>query len=153
VGSVVTDLRRLFSDIIRFEIEIWNAVDARLRSEFGLPLTHFEPMSVIARLPGCRVYDIATELGITTGGTSKLVDRIEASGYCRRLPNPADRRSSLLELTPEGRRVLEEAGGAFDEELQRLLGSAVPERTLRQFAATLTRLRRTSPAIEIEDSA
>jgi MarR family transcriptional regulator, organic hydroperoxide resistance regulator len=139
----VTDLRRLFSDIIRFEIEIWNAVDARLKSEFGLPLTHFEPMSVIARLPGCRVYDIATE----------LVDRIEASGYCRRLPNPADRRSSLLELTSEGRRVLEEAGGAFDEELQRLLGSAVPERTLRQFAATLTRLRRTSPAIEIEDSA
>jgi MarR family transcriptional regulator, organic hydroperoxide resistance regulator len=153
VGSVVTDLRRLFSDIIRFEIEIWNAVDARLKSEFGLPLTHFEPMSVIARLPGCRVYDIATELGITTGGTSKLVDRIEASGYCRRLPNPADRRSSLLELTPEGRRVLEEAGGAFDEELHRLLGSAVPERTLRQFAATLTRLRRTSPAIDIEDSA
>jgi MarR family transcriptional regulator, organic hydroperoxide resistance regulator len=153
VGSVVTDLRRLFSDIIRFEIEIWNAVDARLKSEFGLPLTHFEPMSVIARLPGCRVYDIATELGITTGGTSKLVDRIEASGYCRRLPNPADRRSSLLELTPEGHRVLEEASGAFDEELQRLLGSAVPERTLRQFAATLTRLRRTSPAIDIEDSA
>jgi MarR family transcriptional regulator, organic hydroperoxide resistance regulator len=149
----VTDLRRLFSDIIRFEIEIWNAVDARLKSEFGLPLTHFEPMSVIARLPGCRVYDIATELGITTGGTSKLVDRIEASGYCRRLPNPADRRSSLLQLTPEGRRVLEEAGAAFDEELHALLGSAVPERTLRQFAATLTRLRQTSPAIEIEDSA
>jgi DNA-binding MarR family transcriptional regulator len=149
----VTDLRRLFSDIIRFEIEIWNAVDARLKSEFGLPLTHYEPMSVIARLPGCRVYDIATQLGITTGGTSKLVDRIEASGYCRRLPNPADRRSSLLELTAEGRRVLDEAGAAFDEELHALLGSAVPERTLRQFAATLTRLRRTSPAIEIEDSA
>ena len=149
----MTDLRRLFSDIIRFEIEIWNAVDARLKSEFGLPLTHYEPMSVIARLPGCRVYDIATQLGITTGGTSKLVDRIEASGYCRRLPNPADRRSSLLELTAEGRRVLDEAGAAFDEELHALLGSAVPERTLRQFAATLTRLRRTSPAIEIKDSA
>jgi DNA-binding MarR family transcriptional regulator len=110
-------------------------------------------MSVIARLPGCRVYDIATQLGITTGGTSKLIDRIEASGYCRRLPNPADRRSSLLELTAEGRRVLDEAGAAFDEELHALLGSAVPERTLRQFAATLTRLRRTSPAIEIKDSA
>ena len=149
----MTDLRRLFSDIIRFEIEIWDAVDARLKREFGLPLTHFEPMTVIGRLPGCRVYDIAAELGITTGGTSKLVDRIEASGYCRRLPNPADRRSSLLELTPEGRRMLAEAGGAFDEELQRLLGSAVPERTLRQFAATLTRLRAASRAIEIEDSA
>jgi MarR family transcriptional regulator, organic hydroperoxide resistance regulator len=62
-----------------------------LRSEFGLPLTHFEPMSVMDRLPRCRVYDITTELGITTGGTSKVVDRIEASGYCRRLPNTAAR--------------------------------------------------------------
>ena len=149
----MSDLRRLFNDIIRFEIELWNAVDARLKSEFGLPLTHFEPMSVMDRLPGCRVYDIAGELGITAGGTSKLVDRIEASGYCRRLPNPADRRSSLLELTPEGRRVLEEAGVAFDEELRRLLGSAVPERTLRQFAATLTRLRAASQRTRMEDSA
>ena len=137
----MSDLRGLFSEVIRFEIELWNAVDARLKNEFDLPLTHFEPMSVIDRLPGCRVYDIASELGITTGGTSKLVDRIEASGYCRRLPNPEDRRSSLLELTPAGKRLLTEAGGAFDDELERRLEAAVPERTLRQFGATLTRLR------------
>jgi len=153
VGAVVSDLRELFNDIIRFEIELWNAVDARLKSEFDLPLTHFEPMSVMDRLPGCRVYDIASELGITTGGTSKLVDRIEASGFCRRLPNPADRRSSLLELTPEGQRMLAEAGIAFDEELRRLLGSAVPERTLRQFATTLARLRAANRRMAMEDSA
>ena len=155
----MADLRQLFNDIIRFEIELWNAIDARLKSDFGLPLTHFEPMSVIARLPGCRVYDIAAELGITTGGTSKLVDRIEASGYCRRLPNPADRRSSLLELTPAGERLLAAAGVAFDEELQRWLGSAVPERTLRQFGATLARLRaagnrrRAGAGTTVEDTA
>jgi len=149
----VPDLRSLFNDIIRFEIELWNAVDARLKSEFDLPLSHFEPMSVMARLPRCRVYDIATELGITTGGTSKLVDRIEASGYCRRLPNPDDRRSSLLQLTPAGQRLFAEAGVAFDDELQRWLGSAVPERTLRQFAATLARLRAASHRIGMEDSA
>jgi DNA-binding MarR family transcriptional regulator len=131
----------LFNDIIRFEIELWNAVDARLRNDFGLPLVLFEPMSVIERVPRCRVYDIAAELGVTTGGTSKLVDRIEARGYCRRLPNPADRRSSLLELTPSGRQMLVEAGAAFDEELQRWLAAAVPERTLRQFGSTLARLR------------
>jgi len=137
----VTDLRAVFNDLVRFETELWNAVDTRLRGEHGLPLTHFEPMSVIGRLPGCRVYDIASELGITTGGTSKLVDRIEASGYCRRLPNPADRRSSFLELTPEGHRVLAAAGACLDEELRRRLGAAVPERTLRQFTETLARLR------------
>jgi MarR family transcriptional regulator, organic hydroperoxide resistance regulator len=149
----VSDLRRLFNDFIRFEIELWNAVDARLKTDFDLPLTHFEPMSVIDRLPGCRVYDIARELGITTGGTSKLVDRIEARGYCRRLPNPADRRSSLLELTPEGRRMLAEAGVAVDEELQRWFGAALPERTLRQFAAMLARLRAAGHRIAIQDSA
>jgi MarR family transcriptional regulator, organic hydroperoxide resistance regulator len=149
---VASDLRRLFTDIIRFEIELWNAVDARLKSDFDLPLTHFEPMSVIDSLPGCRVYDIATELGITTGGTSKLIDRIEANGYCRRLPNPADRRSSLLELTEEGKRIFAASGEAFDEELQRWLGSAVPERTLRQFAATLTRLRAAGHRLDIEEA-
>jgi DNA-binding MarR family transcriptional regulator len=149
----MSDLRGLFNDLIRFEIELWNAVDARLKSEFSLPLTHFEPMSVIDKIPGCRVYDIANELGITTGGTSKLVDRIEASGYCRRLPNPDDRRSSLLELTEAGRRLLAKAGAAFDEELQLRLGSALPERTLRQFASTVTRLRAASQRLAMEDSA
>src|ERR1700733_6167170 len=122
------DLRGLFNDLIRYEIELWDAVDARLKSEFSLPLTHFEPMSVIDKIPGCRVYDIANELSITTGGTSKLGDRIEASGYCRRLPNPDDRRSSLLELTEAGRRLLAEAGAAFDEELRRRLPPPRPPR-------------------------
>ena len=149
----MSDLRRLFNDIIRFEIELWNGVDSRLKREFNLPLTHLEPMLVMDRLQGCRVYYIANELGITTGGTSKLVDRIEASGYCRRLPNPADRRSSLLELTPEGQRILAEAGVAFDDELQRWLGAAVPERTLRQFASTLGRLRAAGHRVGMEDSA
>jgi DNA-binding MarR family transcriptional regulator len=149
----MSELREVFNDLIRFEIELWSAVDARLKSELNLPLTHFEPMAVIDRIPGCRVYDIAKELDITVGGTSKLVDRIEASGFCRRLPNPADRRSSLLELTEAGKRMLAEAGAAFDEELQRWLGSAVPERTLRQFASTLSRLRAAGQRLAIEDSA
>jgi len=135
------DLRQLFNEIIRFEIELWNAVEARLKAEFNLPLTHFEPMSVMDRLGPCRVYDIASQLRITTGGASKLIDRIEASGYCRRRPNPADRRSSLLELTPAGRRLLADAGTAFDDELERRLGAPLPERTIRQFATTLNRLR------------
>jgi len=149
----VADLRELFNDLIRFEIEIWNAIDARLKKDFKLPLTHLEPMLVIDRLPGCRVYDIANELRITTGGTSKLVDRIEASGYCRRLANPADRRSSVLELTAAGRNIVVKAGEAFDDELQHWLGSAVPERTLRQFASTLARLRQNGRDGQIEESA
>ena len=134
------DLTALFSELIRFETELWNAVDTRLRGDCNLPLTQFEPMQIISR-QRCRVQDIAEELSITIGGTSKLVDRIEAAGHCRRRPNPADRRSSLIELTPAGRRLLAKATEAFDDELQARLGAAVSERSLQQFSTTLAKLR------------
>jgi hypothetical protein len=97
-GGMRMDLAGLFSDLVRLEIELWNAVDARLRAVHDLPLARFEPMQVIARTPQCRVQDIATELSITVGGTSKIVDRLEAAGLCRRQPDPDDGRSSLIEL-------------------------------------------------------
>jgi hypothetical protein len=49
--------------------------------------------------------------------------------------------------------MLARAGTAFDDELQDRLGAALPERTLRQFAATLTRLRDASRRAGIEQSA
>ena len=91
----MADLKVLFNELIRLEIELWDAVDKRLRTDCDLPLSRFEPMQVIARYPECRVQDIAHELAITVGGVSKLVDRIEASGHCRRRANPKDRRSSI----------------------------------------------------------
>jgi DNA-binding MarR family transcriptional regulator len=127
--------------LIRFETELWNAVDARLRADFDLPLSRLEPMQVIARRPSCRVYDIATELSITIGGTSKLVDRIEGAGYCVRRANPHDRRSSIIKLTAAGRRVLAKAAKVFEDELQTRISSAVPERSLQQFYSTLVKMR------------
>jgi DNA-binding MarR family transcriptional regulator len=144
----MTDLLDLFHQLVRFETELWNAVDARLRSEFGLPLRRLEPMQVIARRPSCRVYDIAEELSITIGGTSKLVDRIEAAGYCVRRANPDDRRSSIIELTIAGRRVLAKAANVFEEELQDRIGSALPERSLQQFYSALVKLRGANASAE-----
>jgi len=150
---IMTDLLVLFDQLIRFETELWNAVDARLRAEFDLPLSRLEPMQVIARRSSCRVYDIADELSITIGGTSKLVDRIEAAGYCARRANPDDRRSSIIELTAAGRRVLAKATKVFEEELRTRIGSAVPERSLRQFYATLVKLRSANLDAEERSSA
>jgi DNA-binding MarR family transcriptional regulator len=135
------DLPQLFSDLIRFETELWNTIDARLRDEHDLPLHRFEPMQVIARTPHCRVYDIAGELSLTTGGVSKIVDAIEAAGHCGRRPNPADRRSSLIELTPAGKKALANATRTFENELRALLGSALSERSLGQFGIALKGLR------------
>jgi len=149
----MTELLVLFHQLVRFETELWTAIDARLRAEFDLPLSRLEPMQVIARRPSCRVYDIAEELSITIGGTSKLVDRIEAAGYCVRRANPDDRRSSIIELTTAGRRVLSKATKVFEDELQTRIGSAVPLRSLQQFYATLVKLRSANIDAEERSSA
>jgi DNA-binding MarR family transcriptional regulator len=137
----MADLKVLFSELIRFETDLWNAVDGRLRSAHDLQLTWFEPMRVMSAYPACRVFDIKEELSITVGGASKLVDRIEAAGLCRRRTNPDDRRSQIIELTPAGRRLLAEATTSFEDELRTRLESVVTGRELDQFGATLIQLR------------
>ena len=135
------DLKRLFSELVRLETELWDAVERRLRADHDLPLPQFEFMQVIARTPNCRVQDIAAELSITVGGTSKIVDRIEAAGHCARRANPEDRRSSIIELTPAGKRLLAKASVTFEDELRKRLGSALSHGSSVQFTKTLTRLR------------
>lgn len=41
---------------------------------------------------------IAAHLNLTSGTATALLDRLEGAGYTRRLPNPEDRRSVLIEL-------------------------------------------------------
>jgi DNA-binding MarR family transcriptional regulator len=139
VGEV--DLSRLFSELIRFETELWEAVDTRMRADHDLPLSRFEPMQIIGRRRPCRVNDIAEELRITVGGTSKLVDRIEASGFCERRPNPDDRRSSIITLTRRGKRVLAAATKTFEAELTSQIGGTLLPAELEQLVDTLTRLQ------------
>src|ERR1700684_3131227 len=104
--SARPDLTDLFSELVRLETELWNAVEDRVRAEHGVALGSQEEMRVIAPQPGCRVQDIAAALSITVGGVSKIVDRLEAAGYCARRANPADRRASIIELTTSGDRLL-----------------------------------------------
>jgi MarR family transcriptional regulator, organic hydroperoxide resistance regulator len=135
------DLKHLFSELVRLETELWDAVANRLRADHDLPLPQFEFMGVIARTPNCRVQDIAAAISITVGGASKIVDRIEAAGHCARRANPTDRRSSIVALTPAGERLLAIATVTFEEELRVRLGSAIPDRSLVQLTNTLSRLR------------
>jgi DNA-binding MarR family transcriptional regulator len=144
-GLAMVDLTTVFDDLVRFQIELWNQVDARLRENLGIALGQFEGMRAIATRDGCRVYDVADELVITIGGASKLVDRIQANGFCDRQSNPDDRRSSLLTLTPAGEQMLAKAGRAVDDELQQRLGDRMPSADLDRLASTLSMLRRPSP--------
>ncbi|HUR13781.1 MAG TPA: MarR family transcriptional regulator [Mycobacteriales bacterium] len=48
---------------------------------------------------------------------TNAVDRLEAAGLVRRLPHPTDGRSSLIELTNDGRRLALKATGALNTEV------------------------------------
>jgi DNA-binding MarR family transcriptional regulator len=133
--------RLLLRELERTSARLTMAVDLRLRRETGLPLVLFEPMSMIAGLEACRVYELAIELGISSGGASKLVDRIEARGHCRRYPNPGDRRSSLLKLTPAGDTALAAAWRVVDAELNDLVGSRLSAAEIAGLATMLHDLR------------
>ncbi len=115
------------SDLVHLEITLWNRVDRCLREEHGLPLAFFWPLYVV----GCssnerlRVGEIAQALGLTVGGASKIVDRIERAGFLRREPDPTDRRASRVSLTERGRSVLKVASATYESEIANVLDSAL----------------------------
>jgi DNA-binding MarR family transcriptional regulator len=134
----VTELEPIFNDLVRLQIEVWNSVDGRLREEVGIPLGTYESLRIISRKP-CRVFDIAEELIITVGGASKVIDRVEAAGFCVRRANPDDRRSSLIEISPSGAAVLATAIPVVEAELGRRF--AAPAAELSGFAKSLAGFR------------
>ena len=46
--------------------------------------------------------DLASTLMVTTGAMTNVLDRLEEAGLTRRLRNPADRRSVIVEATDAG---------------------------------------------------
>jgi len=133
---------RWLTDLVRLEIVLWDRVDARLKADHDLPLPHFETLHMLARDPDAslRIGDLAGRLGISAGGTSKLADRVVASGLLRRDPDPDDRRASRVALTPEGRRILAEASKSYEDEVGGLLGTALDEADRRHMHALVVRL-------------
>ena len=135
-------LRQVFDDLVRFETVLWAALDQRLRRECDVSLASVNVLLVIDSVPLCRVQDIASALAITVGGVSQAVDRVEADGWCRRRPNPEDRRSSILELTKAGKQTLERCGAVLDAELGRHLRDPLSATALNNLASALSTLRR-----------
>jgi len=130
-----------FLDLVRIETRLYTGADQRLRAEHGLSLGQFEIMSIVERIEDCRVADIMAELAVTVGAVSKAVDRLEAAGRCRRLANPHDGRSSILELTPQGRALLAAARPTLEAELVARTAPVVPTAELARAASGLAALR------------
>jgi DNA-binding MarR family transcriptional regulator len=53
--------------------------------------------------------ELAKQRMMTSGGMTAALDRLERKGFVTRVPNPSDRRGSLVRLTDAGRAVIDEA--------------------------------------------
>ncbi|TQS19740.1 MarR family transcriptional regulator [Microbispora sp. KK1-11] len=64
----------------------------------GLGATDLYALNILglggAMTPG----ELGRRTGLTTGPTTRLIDRLEQAGYVRRAPDPDDRRKVIVEL-------------------------------------------------------
>lgn len=137
----VPNLAGLFDDLVRFETLLWSRVDERLRQECDLTLGALNVLLVVEATTACRVLDVAHALAITVGGVSQAVDRLASAGSIVRVPNPADRRSSILQLTDQGAAELARARPVFERALGELLVDPLSPTRLIQLAEILHALR------------
>jgi MarR family transcriptional regulator, multiple antibiotic resistance protein MarR len=135
------DLDMVFTDLVRVETRLYNAVEQRVKAEAGVGAGHFELLRYVRDHPGARVADLASAFAIGVGATSKIVDRLEKEDWVQRRPNPANRRSSLLALTPAGESAVSRAEPAWQTAIQEFLGQAVTPEDLTALSLALSALR------------
>ncbi len=99
-----------------------------------------------------RVGNLAELLGLTTAGTTRMLDKLEASGYAVRLRDPySDLRQVYVTLTAQGKAARDAADAAFLTQVQATL--RVLDTHERATLATLlqriqTRTSAQTPAID-----
>jgi DNA-binding MarR family transcriptional regulator len=99
----------------------------------GLNVGEFDVLAALRRAGDPFVMtptDLSRLLMLSPGGMTNRLDRLEAAGHVSRRPDPDDRRSSLVVLTPAGRVVVDEAvADHVDNERQLLAVLSPTERT------------------------
>ena len=70
--------------------------------------------------------ELGARTGLTTGPTTRLIDRLEAAGYVRRAPSPEDRRKVIVE--PVGKPAgLDEMMAPARQQIGELLSGYTPQ--------------------------
>ncbi|GGB92817.1 MarR family winged helix-turn-helix transcriptional regulator [Cellulomonas carbonis] len=96
---------RMLSAVARRIEREWNAhLDAWQLNHASLPV-----LFLLSRAPLSQ-RELARASGVTEQTMSRIVARLERSGYVERRPHERDRRRHEVVLTPPGRTVLAEAG-------------------------------------------
>jgi DNA-binding MarR family transcriptional regulator len=90
--KVLLEIRKFIAAAIFFNTQAAEKV--------GLSLTDMQMIHVLQLYGPATPGRLATWTGLSSGGVTVALDRLEKAGYIRRGPNPADRRSLIVTLAP-----------------------------------------------------
>ena len=112
-------MRRLSTEI--------DGLDQRAANHLGINRTDLHLIDVLRTLGPLTATQLARAVGLTSGGLSIALDRLERLGYIRRSQHPEDRRSVLVEATEVLAPLEAELFGPLVQQMRKLLGTYTRE--------------------------
>ena len=133
---------QLFALLLETNARLARSLGVELESECALPLAWFEVLLQLRRAPDGRLKmnRIADAIVHSTGGTTRLIDRLEESGLVERQLCPTDRRAVHVAITAQGDAKLDEALSVHLEYLDDRLGRRLNGEERGTLTALLTKL-------------
>lgn len=113
----ITALFEVAAAIERKWANEWNS-----HNNLGLSKTHILLLDLLDSKGPLRPSDLAETLHVTTGGVTVLTSKLLKAEYIKKTQNPSDRRASQLEITAEGKQLLEEAYEHIETLVNRMFG-------------------------------
>ncbi len=137
---VVLEIRKFIAAAIFF--------NTQAAEKAGLGLTDMQMLHMLQLYGPSTPSRLGKWTGLSSGGITVALDRLENAGYVRREPNPEDRRSLLIVLIPARLRKVAAMYEGVENETRRLLAT-LPEGDLEavvRFFETLHEARRDTNA-------
>jgi DNA-binding MarR family transcriptional regulator len=106
-------LRALGSDL--------DQLDEAVAERAGLHRTDLRCLEIVARGGPVSAGRLAAAAGLSTSAVTSVIDRMERAGRMRRVPDSADRRKVMVEVTDRARREGRAAFAGLMEGTERLL--------------------------------
>lgn len=97
-------------------LSIAQAADRRLEPK-GITHAQWAALFMLQRCRASTVAELARETQTDAGAMTRLLDRLEAKGFCRRHRSTDDRRVVRIELTPQGEVAAKEVPAVLSEVL------------------------------------
>lgn len=118
-------LIEVFGLLLEAQSRLVAHLDRELIERQGMSLQHFEVLIRLARTPGesLTAGELARAVALSSGGATRLVDRLEAAGLVARRAHARDRRIVRIVLTTAGRTALRSALPIHLEGLERHLAA------------------------------